>query len=101
MEHIDKNPKELVPVLKDFKDFIEGNTRVFYACNAMFEEIPSKKPYQQDPTGNKQIRDYKHMLDVLNHVLTTAPEWTDNAESMGMVGVPLEAIFDWAMGTPR
>jgi phosphatidylserine decarboxylase len=41
------------------------------------------------------------MLQVLNHIFTTAPEWTDAAESVGMVGVPLCAIFDYPMGTPR
>ncbi|KAF2100194.1 hypothetical protein NA57DRAFT_64863 [Rhizodiscina lignyota] len=100
IEHVDNNPEELVPILKEFKKFIEGNTRVFYECNAMFEEIPNKKPYCNDPTGTSQIRDYSHMLDIFNHVLTTAPQWTDAAESVGMVGVPLHAIFDWPMGTP-
>jgi phosphatidylserine decarboxylase len=38
---------------------------------------------------------------VLNHIFSTAPEWTDAAESVGMVGVPLCAIFDYPMGTPR
>lgn len=30
-----KNPKELVPVLKDFKAFIENNPRVYMYFNAM------------------------------------------------------------------
>lgn len=40
------------------------------------------------------------MLDVLNHILTTAPTWTTSAEKVGMVGVPMNAVFDWPMGTP-
>jgi phosphatidylserine decarboxylase len=66
----------------------------------MWDEIPSKPPYTKDPTGGSQIRDYEHMLQVLNHVFGTAPEWTDAAASVGMVGVPMCAIFDYAMGTP-
>lgn len=67
----------------------------------MFEEIPNKPPYWHDPTGTPQIRDYRHMLAVLNHIVTRAPEWTDAAEAVGVVGVPMCAILDYPMGTPR
>lgn len=68
---------------------------------AMFDEIPRKAPYLKDPMGKKQIRDYKHMLDILNHILGKAPEWTDAAFGVGMVGVPMCGIFDYPMATPR
>lgn len=55
----------------------------------MFHEVPQKKPYNKDPTGHKQIRDYHHMLEILNHTFTTAPHWTDAAANVGMVGVPM------------
>jgi phosphatidylserine decarboxylase len=100
-KYADDNPKDLVPVLQEFKDFIEKTPRVYMYLVQMFEEIPQKHPYCNDPTGTPQIRDYEHMLQVLNHILTRAPEWTDAAESVGMVGVPMNAIFDYPMGTPR
>ncbi|KAF2773414.1 hypothetical protein EJ03DRAFT_265080 [Teratosphaeria nubilosa] len=99
IEHADKNPKELVPVLQEFKDFIEMNPRIYMYFNSMFDEVPVKKPYNKDPTGHKQIRDYHHMLQILNHTFTTAPHWTDAAANVGMVGVPMCAIFDYPMGT--
>ena len=99
IEETKKNPKELVPVLKEFKEFIEGNPRIYMYFNSMFQEVPMKHPYNKDPTGHKQIRDYHHMLEVLNHTFTTAPHWTDNAANAGMVGVPMCAIFDYPMGT--
>ncbi|KAJ9618418.1 hypothetical protein H2203_009014 [Taxawa tesnikishii (nom. ined.)] len=92
--------KELHPVMKEFKDLIEGSTRIYLLCNGMFDEIPKKKPYSNDPTGNKQIRDYQHMLQVLNHLLTTAPHWSTKEEKVGMVGLPINAVLDWPMGTP-
>jgi phosphatidylserine decarboxylase len=101
VQHVDNNEQQLVPVLQEFKELIEGNTRIFMLFNSMFEEIPVKKPYCKDPTGHKQIRDYYHMLQILNHILTTAPAWTDAAENVGMVGVPMNAIYDWPMGTAR
>ena len=40
------------------------------------------------------------MLEILNYTFTTAPHWTDAAANVGMVGVPMCAIFDYPMGTP-
>ncbi|KAI1774397.1 Phophatidylserine decarboxylase-domain-containing protein [Hypoxylon cercidicola] len=102
IEHVDKSPKqELIPVLQQFKKLIEGNSRIYMYFNQMWEEIPLKKPYNKDPTGTKrQIRDYRHMLAVLNHIFTQAPQWTDAAYGVGMVGVPMVGIFDYVMATP-
>ncbi|KAI0007111.1 Phophatidylserine decarboxylase-domain-containing protein [Xylariaceae sp. FL0662B] len=102
VEHVRKaEKKELIPVLQEFKQLIEGNSRIYMYFNQMWEEIPLKKPYMKDPTGTKrQIRDYRHMLDVLNHVFTQAPQWTDAAFGVGMVGVPMVGIFDYVMATP-
>ncbi|KAI1474381.1 Phophatidylserine decarboxylase-domain-containing protein [Daldinia eschscholtzii] len=102
IEHVDKAPqKELIPILQDFKKLIEGNSRIYMYFNQMWEEIPLKKPYNKDPTGTKrQIRDYRHMLAVLNHIFTQAPQWTDAAFGVGMVGVPMVGIFDYVMATP-
>lgn len=100
VDHVDKNPTNLHPVLQEFKDLIEGNTRIHMLMSSMFDEIPNKKPYRDDPTGGRQIRDYPHMLQLLNHLMTTAPHWTDEAEHVGMVGLPINAVLDWPMGTP-
>ncbi|KAF1973066.1 hypothetical protein BU23DRAFT_554597 [Bimuria novae-zelandiae CBS 107.79] len=100
IEKVDANPKEYHPVIKEFKFFIENNTRIYLLVNSMFEEIPSKKPYSKDAAGHKQVRDYEHMLMLFNHILTSAPEWSDSSYGIGMVGTPFNAILDWPMGTP-
>ncbi|KAF2440297.1 hypothetical protein P171DRAFT_465895 [Karstenula rhodostoma CBS 690.94] len=100
IEKVDANPKEYHPVIKEFKSLIENNTRIHLLVSSMFEQIPSKKPYSQDPAGHKQVRDYEHMLLLFNHILTTAPEWNDRSYGVGMVGTPMNAILDWPMGTP-
>lgn len=88
-------------MLEEFKQLIENNTRVYLLMSNMFDEVPKKKPYSNDPTGNKrQIRDYQHMLQLLNHLMTTAPHWNDKSENVGMVGLPINAVLDWPMGTP-
>ncbi|KAH0271368.1 hypothetical protein KCU71_g18751, partial [Aureobasidium melanogenum] len=95
-----KNKKPLIPVLQEFKEFIESNPRIYMYFTAMFDEVPYKHVYRRDPTGRKQIRDYEHMLEVLNHVFGSAPVWTDSAQAVGMVGVPMCAILDYPMSTP-
>jgi phosphatidylserine decarboxylase len=87
-------------VLQEFKQLIEGNSRIYLLVNSMFEQIPSKKPYSDEPTGEKQVRDYEHMLALFNLILTKAPEWSDSSYGIGMVGTPINAILDWPMGTP-
>ncbi|KAI0814715.1 Phophatidylserine decarboxylase-domain-containing protein [Xylaria sp. FL0064] len=101
IDHIDKNPPDpLIPVIQEFKEFIEGNARIFMYFTQMWDELPQKKPYNHDPTGKRQIRDYRHMLAVLNRIFTQAPQWNDSAYGVGMVGVPLMSIFDYVMATP-
>ncbi|KAK5290588.1 hypothetical protein LTR99_011043 [Exophiala xenobiotica] len=99
IDHIDENPTDLHPVLREFQDLIEGDTRIYMLFSSMFEEVPSKKPYFKDPTGNRQVRDYRHMLQLLNHIVTTAPSWNDKAHRVGLVGLPINALLDWPMGT--
>lgn len=101
INHVDKNPKELHPVIQELRDLIENNARVYLLVQSMFEQIPNKKPYNADPSGQtKQMRGYQHMLEVLNHLLTTAPHWSNASENAGMVGLPVNAVLDWPMGTP-
>ncbi|RYP48476.1 hypothetical protein DL769_011197 [Monosporascus sp. CRB-8-3] len=102
VEYLDKHAKkELIPALMEFKDFIETNPRIYMYFTKTWGEVPPKKPYYKDPTGEqKQIRDYGHMLDMLNHVFTTASGWHDAAAGVDMVGVPMVSIFDYFMATP-
>ena len=99
IDHVDKNPKDLHPVLKEFKELIEGDTRTYLLFSSMFDQVPRKNPYSKDPTGHRQVRDYEHMLQLLNHILTTAPSWSDKSHKVGLVGLPINALLDWPMGT--
>jgi len=85
--------KPLLPCLQEFKDLIEGDEHLYLLFSLMFEEIPDK--YKNDPAGHHQVRHYTKMLDMLNHILREAPEFNSGP----MVGTPITAIFDYAMGT--
>ncbi|KAK1753044.1 Phophatidylserine decarboxylase-domain-containing protein [Echria macrotheca] len=102
VEHVDSHPQQpLIPVLKEFQDMIETNPRLYMYFSAMWDEVPrGRECYRRDPTGERLIRDYRHMILVLNRVFGHAPQWTDAAAHVGMVGVPLAAVFDYVMGTP-
>jgi phosphatidylserine decarboxylase len=87
--------KVLHPIIADFQVLIESDPELFMLFNQMFEQVPRKPPYNKDPTGKPQVRDYRHMLQLLNTVMTHAPEYDQSC----LVGCPINTIFDWSMGT--
>ncbi len=86
----------LLPVIQDFKALIENDAELFMQFNQMFDQVPRKPPFLNDPTGRPQVRDYHHMLRLLNDILTQAPEFNQTE----MVGFPINAILNWPMATP-
>ncbi|RCI13612.1 hypothetical protein L249_5562 [Ophiocordyceps polyrhachis-furcata BCC 54312] len=64
----------LIGPVEDLRRLIETQPRVFMHFSQMFDQIPWRPAYLNDSSGlEPEIRDYKHMLRVLNHVATTAP----------------------------
>ncbi|MGE4557988.1 MAG: phosphatidylserine decarboxylase family protein [Desulfovibrionaceae bacterium] len=86
----------LTPVIQEFKDVIENDPHLYMLFTEMFEQIPNEPPYLKDPAGNVQVRSYQQMLNVLNCLLTSAPEFNDTI----MAGTPINAMLAWPMGTP-
>lgn len=86
----------LLPVIQEFKELIENDPELFMLFTQMFEQIPQEPPFLTDPTGQPQIRNYQHMLVLMNHILTQAPEFNKT----GLVGFPINAILAWPMATP-
>jgi phosphatidylserine decarboxylase len=89
----------LHPVIEEFKALIESEAEIYMLFHQMFTQVPHKPPYDQDPTGKPQVRDYHRMLQLINAILTKAPEFNELAFVVGLVGFPINAIFDWSMGT--
>ncbi|KAL8718862.1 MAG: hypothetical protein Q9225_004052 [Loekoesia sp. 1 TL-2023] len=100
IKHVESNPKDLHPVLQEFKTMIENDTHLYLLFTSMFQQVPQKPPYKKDPSGHSQINSHDHMLQALNHILTTGPSWNDKSERVGLVGLPINAMLDWPMGTP-
>ena len=89
------NAHPLLPVVEEFKELIERDPEIYMLFHQMFEQLPNKAPYNVDPTGEPQVRDYHHMLQLINQVITEAPKFNKT----GLVGFPINAILDWPMGT--
>ncbi len=89
-------PRPLHPVIAELRDLIESDSELFMLFSEMFEQVPRRPPYDRNPAGKPQVRDHVHMLQLLNTILTHAPEF----DRTGLVGCPINAIFDWSMGTP-
>lgn len=88
-------PKPLHPIIEEFKALIENDAEIYMLFHQMFAQVPHKPPYNKDPTGQPQVRDYRLMLQLFNAIMTKAPEY-NNTE---LVGFPINAILDWPMGT--
>ncbi|MBW2937848.1 phosphatidylserine decarboxylase family protein [Aureisphaera sp. CAU 1614] len=90
---VDNTPKEWHPVVEDLKNLIEGDAKLYMLFNLMFEQVPEK--YKHNPAGGPQVRNYLHALELINTIITKAPEYNET----GLVGFPINAIFDYSMGT--
>ncbi|KAK0201285.1 Phophatidylserine decarboxylase-domain-containing protein [Desarmillaria ectypa] len=91
------NPQPFQPVIQEFQDLIESDAEIYMAFHQTFDQVPTKPPYDNDPTGKPQVRDY--MLGLFNQILTEAPNFDESDYEVGLVGFPINAILDWPMGT--
>lgn len=93
---VDEKPEPLRPVMQELQDLIERDPTLYMQFHQMFEQLPSSKRFERTPTGAPQVRNYRHMIQLINKVLGTAPTYNRT----GLVGFPINAILDWPMDTP-
>lgn len=84
------------PVIQEFQRVIEEDPILYSGFHQMFDQVPHEPPYDKDPNGDPQVRDYKAMLARLNRIIKEAPVWQDG----DFVGFPINAMLEWPMGTP-
>jgi phosphatidylserine decarboxylase len=95
LDEVKTHPRPLHPVVDELRQLIESDAQLFMLFHQMFAELPRVPRFLREPTGAPQVRDYKTLLELINLVLTRAPEF----DSSGMVGLPINAILEWPMGT--
>ena len=79
----------LHPVLVEFGQLIDSDPILRMHLNEMIAQVPAGRQYSQ-----RHIEDLPELLQLINEVLTMAPEFGDQN-----VTLPLGAILDWTMGT--
>lgn len=92
-EKFEQSEEPLLPVVQEFKDFIEHDAKAYMFFHQMFDEVSKKQTLS--PVGLPQVRDYQHLLRLINVIMTHAPEFNES----GLVGCPFNAIFNWSMAT--
>lgn len=80
----------LHPVVAELADLLDREPLLRMYAERMIEEVPSTKPYRR-----RHLHSVDQLLRLVSEVLTTAPEFGDQA-----VTLPLAAILDWTTGTP-
>ncbi|WP_345829490.1 phosphatidylserine decarboxylase family protein [Erwinia sp. HDF1-3R] len=95
MRKADESSEPLLPVVDAFKTFIETDPRAWMLFTQMFDEVSEDEAHRLSPAGLPQVRDYQHMLALINVIMTHAPEFDET----GLVGFPFNAILNWSMAT--
>ena len=86
-----ENDVPLLPVVSEFKQLIENDPEVYMLFAFMLQQVP----FKHTPTHEPQVKTVDQMLRLFNHIMTHAPEFNET----GLVGFPINAILNWAMGT--
>jgi phosphatidylserine decarboxylase len=81
----------LLPVVEEFRQLIEDDPEVYMLFRFMLTQVPHHKSAAYEP----QVKTVEQLLGLFSYVMTHAPEYNDT----GLVGCPINAILDWAMGT--
>ena len=80
------------PVMREFRDLIDRDPVVRLELTEMIAQVP----HDQKRYRRRHVRDLDHLLALIDAVIGRAPEYSES----GLVGVPLNAVLDWCMGTP-
>lgn len=85
----------LHPLLREFGACVEQDPALFALAHQMFDQVPRHAPYDCDPTGHPQLRNFGQLLCKI-HVVLTTPPWFNQT---GLTGLPINAMVAWSMAT--
>jgi Phosphatidylserine decarboxylase len=85
------NPQPLHPTIADLRDAIYNDPILYMSFTSMYDEIPQGY--------NEPVKNFETMLQIMNQILQEAPCYSKIEDTIGLVGFPINAILDWAMGT--
>ncbi|KAE8161333.1 Phophatidylserine decarboxylase-domain-containing protein [Aspergillus tamarii] len=91
LREVERNPQDLHPVLGEFERLIETNPRIYMLLQSMLHEAQECRLGVEQ---NVDMDDYHKLLQVLNHIITHAPPWSDDHP-----GVPMLVLLRFSMPT--
>ena len=84
---------DLLPPIKDLQQLIETDPQINMLFHQMFEQVPLK--YKDSSIRRQHVLNYRHMLCLLNVLITRAPEF----DGTKLNGCPMLLLLDWPRGT--
>jgi phosphatidylserine decarboxylase len=94
------HPRDLVEPIAEFQNMVNSDSVLHAQVDAMFEEAWEQK--KLTPLGQLEVRTFEQFLELLNGIMTTAPEAYQDIpshEPSGLIGFPINALLDWPMAT--
>ena len=85
----------LHPTVRAFGESVVADPALFALAQQMFDQVPHGAPYDCDPTGHPQLRNFGKLLRKINVALTT-PSFFNKT---GLAGLPINAMVAWSMAT--
>ncbi|MGI3781035.1 MAG: phosphatidylserine decarboxylase family protein [Janthinobacterium lividum] len=82
--------RDLHPAVVELQELLDSDAVLRMYFERMVTEVPPGKAYSK-----RLVRDVPQLLRLIDEVLTRAPEFSSDS----LVMTPLNAVFDWAMGT--
>lgn len=90
-KHALENNLEWSQSIKDLRDAIYADPILYMSFTSMYDEIPQGY--------NEPVKNFETMLTIMNQILHEAPCYSVVEDQIGLIGFPINAILDWAMGT--
>ncbi len=91
VQMVQDSDKPLRPSINDLRAAIYADPILYMSFTSMYDEIPQGY--------NEPIKNFEVMLQIMNQILDEAPCFSVVENQIGLVGFPINAILDWAMGT--
>lgn len=97
---VTRQPRPLVVPIAGLKALVEQDPLLHQQAQGMFDEAWQHE--HSTPLGQVQVRSFDEFLQLLNGIMTTAPEAYQDVQTQepaGLIGFPINALLNWPMAT--
>ena len=97
---VTRQPRPLVAPIAGSKALVEQDPLLHQQAQGMFDEAWQHE--HSTPLGQVQVRSFDEFLQLLNGIMTTAPEAYQDVQTQepaGLIGFPINALLNWPMAT--